>query len=361
MLKYRSVRQISIEEFKTLFQRCLDANNRWVRLSRIIPWDELVGIYARSLSIDFGRPTTDTRVEIGALIIQHILKLSDEELIERIRENPYLQYFLGYEEYSYHQVFDASLLVRIRRRLGEVSLNEMNDIFLSHIEQWEKRRKSRSKKKKRKTTPESKPSSSSATESKGGENDKTGLFHRGKLLMDATVAPSDIKYPTDLELLNKAREGTERLIDRLWEPAPGKVKTRTYRRKARADYLRLAKQRKKRKKQLRKSVGKQLRYLRRNIATIHKMLDTGEAYPIPLSYRSLRLFWIIQELYRQQKQMYDERKNRVDDRIVSLHQPYVRPIVRGKAGAEVEFGPKLSVSLVNGYCYLERISWDAFN
>ena len=208
MLKYRSVRQISIEEFKTLFQRCLDANNRWVRLSRIIPWDELVGIYARSLLIDFGRPTTDTRVEIGALIIQHILQLSDEELIEQIRENPYLQYFLGYEEYSYHQVFDASLLVRIRRRLGEVSLNQMNDIFLSHIEQWEKKRKSRSKKKKRKTTTGSKQSSSSATESKGGENDKTGLIHSGKLLMDATVAPSDIKYPTDLELLNKAREGS---------------------------------------------------------------------------------------------------------------------------------------------------------
>ena len=361
MLKYCSTRQISIEEFKTPFQMGLDPNNRWVHLSRIIPWDELVGIYARSLSIKLGRPTMDARVEIGALILQHILQLSDEELLEQIRENPYLQYFLGYEEYSYRQVFDASLLVMIRRRLGETAVNEMNEIFLSHIEQGEKKRQNSSKKKKQRTTAKSDQPSPSADESKGEGGDEAGPTHGGKLLMDATVAPSDIKYPTDLELLNKAREASERLIDLLWEPEPGKVKPRTYRRKARRVYLSVAKQRKKRKKILGKAIGKQLGYLRRNIATIQRLLNEKTEPGFPLRYRDLRLLWIIQEVYRQQKEMYDEKTKRIADRIVSIHQPYVRPIVRGKAKAEVEFGAKLSVSLVGGYCYLERISWDAFN
>ena len=59
--------------------------------------------------------------------------------------------------------------------------------------------------------------------------------------------------------------------------------------------------------------------------------------------------------------MYENNENRIDDRIVSLTQPNVRPIVRGKAGAPVEFGAKLSASCVNGYVFLDRISWNNFN
>lgn len=59
--------------------------------------------------------------------------------------------------------------------------------------------------------------------------------------------------------------------------------------------------------------------------------------------------------------MYDTKSHTVPDRIVSLPQPHVRPIVRGKAGRDVEFGAKLSVSLVEGYAYLDHLSWDAFN
>jgi hypothetical protein len=70
---------------------------------------------------------------------------------------------------------------------------------------------------------------------------------------------------------------------------------------------------------------------------------------------------VIAEVYRQQKWMYDNKEQRIDHRIVSLSQPYVRPIVRGKAGTPVEFGAKLSVSCIDGYVFLDRISWENFN
>jgi hypothetical protein len=69
----------------------------------------------------------------------------------------------------------------------------------------------------------------------------------------------------------------------------------------------------------------------------------------------------IRELYRQQKYLYDHKTNSVENRIVSISQPHVRPIVRGKARANVEFGAKLAVSVVNGFAYMEKLSWDNFN
>jgi IS5 family transposase len=70
---------------------------------------------------------------------------------------------------------------------------------------------------------------------------------------------------------------------------------------------------------------------------------------------------VVAEVYRQQQWMYKNNAQRIDDRIVSLNQPHIRPIVRGKAGTPVEFGAKLSVSLKDGYVFLDRIDWDNFN
>jgi hypothetical protein len=83
---------------------------------------------------------------------------------------------------------------------------------------------------------------------------------------------------------------------------------------------------------------------------------------MPLSYRHLRQLWVIRLVYDQQKEMYDKRSWRCDDRIVSISQPQVRPIVRGKAGKSVEFGAKISASLsADGLARADAIRWDAFN
>jgi len=180
------------------------------------------------------------------------------------------------------------------------------------------------------------------------------------LLVDATVAPSDIRYPTDLGLINEAREISEGMIDTLYEPSPGKVKPRTYRRKARQAYLSIAKKRRKSAQDIRRGIKTQLGYLRRNIGTIDRLLDE-HTERFPLSYADQRRLWIIKEVYRQQEQMHRTGTNRIEGRIASISQPHVRPIVRGKAGATVEVGAKISASVVEGNMFLDRISWDAFN
>jgi len=178
--------------------------------------------------------------------------------------------------------------------------------------------------------------------------------------VDATVTPADIRFPTDMSLLNETREKTESVIDALHAPLRGdQEKVRTHRQRARNDYLEFAKAKKKNPRAIRRAIGKQLRYLRRNLRNI-KELSTK----VPLSELSRRQYkdlLAIHELYRQQDLMYRVKTHRVDDRIVSISQPHVRPIVRGKAAAEVEFGAKISVSCVDGMCFVDRLSWDAYN
>jgi len=95
MIRYRSEKQLSLEEFDWPFQVKLDDQNRWVKLSDVIPWDELAEGYYQGMSKTKGRPGKDARLMIGAVIIKHKLCLSDEETVAQIQENPYLQYFVG--------------------------------------------------------------------------------------------------------------------------------------------------------------------------------------------------------------------------------------------------------------------------
>jgi hypothetical protein len=123
----------------------------------------------------------------------------------------------------------------------------------------------------------------------------------------------------------------------------------------------VSKKKNKTKKLLRKAIGKQLRYLRRNIKSIHTLLDLFENQKFPLDKRDQKIFWVIQLLYEQQLEMYTEKKHSVKDRIVNIYQPYVRPIPRGKEKASVEFGAKLGLSEVDGFTRLNHLSWDAYN
>ena len=181
------------------------------------------------------------------------------------------------------------------------------------------------------------------------------------MILDATCAPADIRYPNDLGILNQAREQTERIIDKLYGQSKDKTdrKPRTYRNTARKEYLLVAKKRRVSKKQRKKAIKKQLQYIKRNLGIIDRIAcQVGLEV---LSRGHYRLLLVVTEVNRQQLDMYENNQNRIDDRIVSLTQPHVRPIVRGKSGTPVEFGAKLSASCVNGYVFLDRISWNNFN
>jgi len=349
MIRYTSQNQLSFENFQTPFERTLDPNNRWVKLAGLIPWDEIAQIYFRSLSPGKGRPSIDARVVIGSIIVKHRLKLSDRETIEMIQENIYLQYFLGYASFNPDPPFDASLFVTLRKRMGADKFDEMSCRIIEKAKGIKK-----PKPDEKKDPPEEELSSQEdAAESQ--------TKHKGKLKLDATVADQMIEYPTDLKLLNQARLESERIIDILYKQSNRWIKPRTYRRNARNQYLAIAKKRGKSRQVIRRGLRQQLGYVRRNFKTIEKLLDELQARPFPLVFRDLKIYWVIQHVYAQQKFMYDHKVKRHPDRIVNIYQPYVRPIPRGKDKGKTEFGAKLGVSEFDGFCRLDHISWDAYN
>lgn len=348
--KYVSQNQLTITGFETPFSRSLNPGNRWVILAARIPWDSLVSVYQKQMGNDTtGADGINPRVAIGSMIIKHMCDLSDRETVQQIQENMYMQYFIGYSSFSDEEPFDASLFVDFRKRLGIDQINEINEkiLGLSHTRHDDDQPE----------IPEDRGTDQCWTNI---GTPATGVpTHKGQLITDATACPQDIAYPTDLNLLNDAREKAEELIDELYAPRLHGAKPRTYRKVARKDYLHTAQKKKKSKQEIRSANRKQLNYLKRDIKIIHNLLDTYQG--IPLHRKQYKYLLVIQTLYEQQLQMHKTKTHSIEHRIVSIHQPHVRPIVRGKTNAPVEFGAKINVSMMNGYAFLDELSWEAFN
>jgi len=329
MYRKRNREQVSIDDFIPPFGGKLLANNRWVKLAQVIPWDRIEGRYAKRFG-KCGNAAYPLRVALGALIIKEKCGFSDEETVENISENVYMQYFIGYKEFRSGQPFVPPLMVEFRKRIDMAEIQKIID------EMDEENR--------RDDPPQGRD-----------EN-------RGTLMIDATCAPSDIRYPTDLSLLNEGREKLESIIDTLWKEHGSKqsVKPRTYRQNARKAFLTVEKQRKHRAKTIRKAIGKQLRFIRRDLGIVSRLREEGRTFE-KLSARQYRNLLVTAEVYRQQLAMYENKTHRVEERIVSISQPHVRPIVWGKASAEVEFGAKIAVSRVKDCFRIETLRWNSFN
>jgi len=343
MYKFKS-KQLEFEDFALPFSGKLRSDNRWVKMAKFIPWEQFDSLYSKSLSgSTMGSPALSVRIAIGALIIKERLGTSDEETVEQIRENPYLQYFLGFKQYKDEAPFHPTMFVHFRKRIGEKTLAKVNDAV----------------------TQKAAAQAQKVSENKAGDDNDDdpgapGSTNQGKLIVDATCTPADITFPTDLKLLNTAREKSEEVIDILHRPLKGKQKKpRTYRKRARKEFLSAAKSKKLSHSKRRKAIRKQLGYLKRNLKTIDKL--SRQSSLTALNRRQYKNLLVIHEVYRQQQWMYDHHENKIADRIVSISQPHVRPIKRGKAGAATEFGAKISASLVDGFAYLDRISWDNYN
>ena len=346
-------KQIMIaDDFFLPFGGKLDKENRWVKLAELIPWWQFEDKYKENFKpSNTGEKAFSVRVALGTLIIKTKLAISDEETVNQIAENPYLQYFLGFPVFKEGRPFADSLITHFRKRFTPDILNEVNE-RIAGISQKGKQKKDDDK---------DDPPDSFGSMSKTGEDDEgTECKKCGKLILDATCTPSDIQYPTDVRLLNEAREKLEEIIDVLHKPDKGiKKKARTYRQKAHDSYIAFTKKRKPKSSAVRKMKGKLLRYIRRDIKII-EVLAHRNGLEL-LSKRQYKNLLVIQEIYRQQLKMFESRQCRVEDRIVSISQPHVRPIVRGKVSASVEFGAKLSVSVVNGFVFTEKLEWDAYN
>lgn len=377
MIKYTPASERSLSLFRTPFEQELDPNNRWVKMAAVVPWDEMAKVFFSSMSAEMGRESIDLRIVLGALLVKHVEGISDEDTIQYIQENIYAQYFVGLPSFQTRPVFVPTLFVEIRKRLGKEGAQKLNDMVLK---QARRLRAIKHRAKPRKKGPkqegndgpgqgqedkaeaqapveESKPAATEGPAEKEVRN-------KGTLKMDATVAPQHIGYPTDTRLLHEARLYSEELIDKLYEGSSlWKKKPRTYRRNAQKEYLAFAKKRKPGKRDIKKARGKQLRYLRRNLGHINRMLDKLEAagYAAHWKFRDWQRLWVLQELSRQQDIMHRDKRRRIDDRIVNIAQPYVRPIVRGKAGKHTEFGAKVNVSETEGFVRMDQAGFDSFN
>ena len=337
MYRKDQYQQFGITDFNQPIGLKMNPENRWVKKASMIPWEAIEEKYAALFPSKTGMPAKPLRLALGSLLIQKQLGFSDRELVEEIVENPYFQYFIGSPGYQTEAPFVPSLLVEFRKRLNDEVLNEINEMIIAFNTPDD-------------PTPSGGKPTDEATPAEGEEN-------TGTLVLDATCAPQNIKYPQDVSLLNEAREGLEGLVDYLCATF-GYYKPRMYRKNARKDYLNLAKSKKRSKKKIRRAIKQQLQYIRRDRGYIEALLDDG----CELTARQQERLTVIDKVYEQQKYMYDNRIHTVADRIVSISQPYIRPIVRGKAKAPVEFGTKLDVSLdERGMARIERMSFDAYN
>ena len=352
MYKFNRNSQITFSDFNQPLGMKMNANNRWVKKAEMIPWDKIEGKYAELFPSKTGMPAKPLRMALGSLLIQKQYGYSDEELVEQLRENPYYQYFIGMPGYEDKYPFVPSLLVEFRKRLSEEILSEVNEIIISSAMS-------------EKDDPDddnnsnnSDGGSSGNKESEALSENKTEATNSGMLILDATCAPQNIEYPQDVNLLNECREKLEKLIDKICYDF-NYYTPRMYRKNARKDYLSLAKCKKRPAKRIRKAVKQQLQYVRRDLKYVDAFLALDD---IKLTEKQSEILDVIRKIYEQQKFMFENKTHSVADRIVSISQPHIRPIVRGKAKTPVEFGAKLDLSVdENGMARVEKLYFDAYN
>ena len=348
MYKFDRYHQYSLSDFNQPLGMEMNPENRWVKKAAMIPWNEIEDRYAGLFPSEVGMPAKPLQTALGSLLIQKEYGYSDRELVEQIKENPYYQYFIGLPGYEYKAPFVPSLLVEFRKRLNEDVLAEINEMIAAYNNPDD-------------SSDDDSNDGGNSADNTSNENDINASSepeNEGTLILDATCAPQNIAFPQDINLLNEARENLESMIDQICDKY-NFYKPRMYREKARESYLALAKCRKRTGKRIRKAIGQQLRFIRRDLGYIDMFVLYNE---VVLTEKQKNRLDVIKELYEQQKFMYDNKTHKVKDRIVSISQPYIRPIVRGKAKAPVEFGAKLDMSIdEKGFARLEKLSFDAYN
>ena len=282
-------------------------------------------------------PAKPLQMALRALMIQKQYGYSDRELVEQIMENPYYQYFVGLPRFQNKAPFVPSLLVEFGKRLNDEIMTEINEMNITY------------------NALDDPGAGDGGGKDSNAETEEPA--NSGTTILDAICAPQNISYPQDINLLNETRENMEKMIDEICYDY-NYYRFRMYHENARRDYLNLAKCKKRTAKKIRKAIKQQMQYVRRDFGYVEGFLSNG----VELSPKQLKRYMVLKQVYEQQQYMYENQVHTVPNRIVSISQPYMRPIVRGKAAAPVEFGAKLDLSIdENGMARLEELSFDAYN
>jgi transposase, IS5 family len=275
----------------------IDMGHPLVKLARTIDWSFLEQQFGAVYEDKPGRPPLPTRLMVGLAILKHTYDLSDEVLCERWVENPYYQFFCGEEFFQHRLVFDRSSLTRWRQRMGEEKLQALLQESLSVASKTEA----------------IKPSD------------------LNRIIVDTTVQPKNVMFPTDARLLNRARE----ILVRLAKGAGIRLR-QSY---ARVGKFALIKhQRYAHAKQF-KRANRALRTLRTYLGRIirdvaRKVGGNGSALSESALLRMLALA----------RRVLEQKQHQRGAKVYSLHAPEVECIGKGKAHRPYEFGVKVSVA-----------------
>src|SRR5699024_4985122 len=212
MYEHNEHQMIMPDEFFLPFGGRLNPDNRWVVMASLIPWAEIEADYIKRLGDpNQGKRAYPVRLALGSLMIKEKLGLSDEETVLAITENPYLQYFIGLHSFQEKAPFDSSSMTHFRKRFDADFINRLNERFVQ-VQQEEESNDDPS------DHDDNPPSTGAGGTTNTQDNQNGPSSNQGKLLLDATCVPSDIAYPTDVGLLNEAREKLEGIIDTLHAP-----------------------------------------------------------------------------------------------------------------------------------------------
>ena len=253
-------------------------------------------------------------------ILKSYFRCSDALLIEQINGNWQMQMFCGIQLHTNEQIKDKDIAGRWRSYLAQYL--DADKMQISCLQHW-----------------------------------KPFMQHTHVGFCDATVYESYIEYPTDARLLWKSCCDVLEMIK--ISRKKGKLRiTRINHEKRKTKYLSFAKRRKKSKRLSSKTCKWLLKYLQRLIEQLGIVL---QKHTVGLSASQAHRLRVINKLKEQQWQLHFGKQAKVPDRIVSLHKPYVRAIIRGKEVKPVEFGAKVNMLQVAGISFIEHLSYDNFN
>ena len=357
-MKYTShLKQLSVDMFRSSFDD-LDKNNRWVKLGDSLPWVELEKVYNSRLdNKDKGAGNKPARMIIGACIIKHKFSLSDEETISMIQENPYMQYLCGLSEFTDKPLFDPSLFTTIRKR---ITIEEINQFTTELLNKEIAAKKARLAEEQQRNEDNGEPPVTNAEDNGTEFTDSNGRTHKGVLKIDATCADAEVRYPVDADIIHDGCKIAERYIKKICKWLQIK-KIRSCYKEARSFYLELVKRKKKGAKLIRSTISAMLSYLNKDLRKLTELFVEYRGCKDILQSHEQRILNATFDMYSQQLEMFEGKKHQCKNRIISIFQPHVRPIVRGKSKAPTEFGAKIGAAVYEGYTFIDHHSWDAYN
>ena len=359
-MKYSSqYKPLTLDLFRSSFED-LNKTNRWVLLGDNLPWGEIEKTYNSRLGNKYkGAGNKPARMIIGAMIIKHKLNLSDEETIEMIQENPYMQYLCGLPEFTDKPLFSPSLFVTIRKR---ISMDEINKMTASLLQREQQKKEESQKLKEAQDGPDgNSPAPQAGPDDNGAEfTDGQGRKHKGVLKVDATCADAEVRFPVDVDIIHDGCKVVDRYLATLCRSL-GIPQVRSSYKTARRFYLELVKRKKKGGKFVKETISHLLHYLKVDLRKITEIFVGHQGSRELLKPHEQRTLNATFDMFAQQTYMHENNVHVCANRIISIFQPHLRPVKRGKARAKTEFGAKIGAAIYEGYTFIDHHSWDAYN